>query len=84
VNVGGVVAVLLFAHRAGHDSERVQIVRAVEIESIGFRNALPGLNFCGEWPKFFWNKQEVHLRGAIMHAWLPSCNKTRTNSNDEY
>ena len=26
VNVGGVVAVLLFARRAGHDSERVKIV----------------------------------------------------------
>jgi len=74
-DIGSVVAILLFAECIGDNSERVEIVRAVEIESIDLRNALPGLNFIGDWPKFFWNKQEVHLRRAIMHAWLPRCNK---------
>src|ERR1700726_727411 len=78
-DIGRVVAILLFAERICDNSEGVKIVRAVEIESIGFRNALPGLNFCGDWPKFFWNKQEVHLRRAIMHARLRRCN----NNNDE-
>ena len=54
-DIGGVVAILLFAERICDDSERVKIVRAVEIESISFRNALPGLNFFGNRPKFFWN-----------------------------
>ena len=34
VNIGGVVAVLLLAHDIRHDSKRVEIIRAVESESI--------------------------------------------------
>jgi hypothetical protein len=60
VDIAGVVSIFSLTHHTGDDPERVEIVRAIQIESIGLRNSLRRLNFFSDWPKFFGNKQVIH------------------------
>src|SRR5258707_5325398 len=81
-DIAGVVAVLLLAHRAGHDPERVEIVASIQIERVSLRNALPRLDFLRNRPKITWNKYVFHPQPrleniVIMHTRLLTCTKKR-------
>src|ERR1700730_15419699 len=71
-NVGGIVAILLLAHRAGNDAKRVEVAAPIQIECVSLGNTLPRLDFIRNRPKFAWNKCVIHpqprLENIVYHA----------------
>ncbi len=56
-DVGRHVAVLLLADRAGHDSERVEIVGTIQLKRFGLRDALPAIDLLSDGLKVGWNER---------------------------
>src|SRR5205823_5543996 len=73
VDIAGVVSIFSLTHHIGDDPERVEIVRAIQIESIGLRNSLARLNFFSDWPKFFGNKQVIHSQARAKASGNQEC-----------
>src|SRR5215471_14751649 len=64
VDVSGEVAVLSLANDVGHYAERVQVVRAIQIQGVVLRDPGACLDFLSDRSKLLWDQCVIHPNHA--------------------